>query len=365
MQQKIAKLAKISQKQLEKINKSYPVKISPYLLKQIKKSKFIAKQFLPSAKELYGSISITEPFKGLLKTDISGFERLYQDRVALKLTSVCPSYCRFCYRRAYVFNEKKIMSWQNILKAINLIKKDKSIRNVLLTGGTPVLLNIKHLEKIIKLIFKIQHINQIYLAIGRPIMNPRMITNELATMLAKYNNPLKRKNISCNVHINHPDELTKEVIRSLNKLTSKGITVWTQIGLLKGINDHEKTISKLCQLLRSINLIPYYLIHAMPLAGSEHFRTSVQKGIKIIKYLEQYSGHERPKYIVLPSVGKVQLTGNSQLKYKMQNNRRYVILKTPYKASGFFAVNKVDRLPEKHFVAKDGYIIAHYLDGKD
>jgi KamA family protein len=365
MKQEIIKLTKLSEKQFKEINKLYPIKISSYLLKQIKKSKFIAKQFLPSVQELRKDIPIKEPFKGLLKTDIKGFERLYEDRVVFKLTSSCPAHCRFCYRRGYVFGEEKIMSKRDIQKAINFVRKDNTIRNVLLTGGTPLLLGTKYIEDIIKRVISISHINQIYFALGRPIMNPDLITDEFAEMLAKYNKPTQHKNIACTVHINHPDELTPEVIKALTKLTSRGITVWTQTTLLKGINDNEKTLAKLYQLFRSINLIPYYLIHAMPMIGTSHYRTSVERGVKIMKYLEQYSGHERPIYIVIPSVGKVQLTGNTELKYKTINGERYVVLKTPYKVEKFFKVNKINRLPEKHFVDKEGYIIAYYLDGKD
>ena len=365
MRKEIIKLTKLSNKQFEDINKCYPIKISPYLLKQIKKSKFIAKQFLPSILELKKDIPIAEPFKGLLKTDIKGFERLYEDRVVFKLTSDCPSYCRFCYRRGYVFGKEKIMDKSNIRKATAFVKKDKSIRNILLTGGTPLLLGTKHIENIIKELIKINHVNQIYFALGRPIMNPNLITDKFSEILARYNNPLSHKNIACTVHINHPDELTPEVIKSLPRLTSRGITVWTQTTLLKGINNDEETMLKMYQIFRSVNLIPYYLIHTMPMIGTSHFRTSVERGIKIMRHLEQYSGHERPIYIVIPSVGKVHLTGNSILRYKMLDGKRYVILRTPYQAKKFFKINKTRKLPEKHFIDKRGYITAYYLDGKD
>ncbi len=365
MQKEILKLSKISSKQFKDINKCYPIKISPYLLKQIKKSKFIAKQFLPSIQELKKDIPVSEPFKGLLKTDIMGFERLYEDRVVFKLISDCPSYCRFCYRRGYVFGKEKIMNKSDIRKAIIFVKNDKSIRNILLTGGTPLLLRTKHIENIIKELVNINHINQIYFALGRSIMDPNLITDKFAKMLAKYNNPLNHKSIACTVHINHPDELTPEVIKALTKLTSRGITVWTQTTLLKGINDDKKTMLKMYRMFRSINLIPYYLIHAIPMIGTSHFRTSVEKGIQIMRYLEQFSGHERPIYIVIPTVGKVHLTGNTILKYKTIDRKQYVILRTPYKAKKFFEVNKTNQLPHRHSVDRNGYIIAEYLDGKD
>jgi KamA family protein len=355
----------ITKKQFEEIDNLYPVKISAYLQKQIKKSKYIANQFLPSVCELQKDILITEPFKGLLETHINSFERLYEDRVLLKLTSICPAHCRFCYRRGYVFGNEKTINDSDLSKSIDIVKKDKNIRSVLLTGGFPLVIGKKKIENIIEEFTKIDHIKQIYIALGRPIMSPSMITVDFADMLVKFNNRNKMKNIACTVHINHPDELTKEVVRALNIMTSRGITVWTQTTLLKGINDKGETMSLLMQLFRNINLIPYYLIHAMPMIGTSHFRTTVEKGIKIMQYLEQFSGHERPIYIVLPSVGKVQLIGNSKLNYKTIDGKKYVILKSPYKMKDFLKRNKIKELPEKHFSDKDGYISAYYLDGRD
>jgi KamA family protein len=355
----------MDQAQFKKINELYPVRISPYLLKQIKKSKFIADQFLPSVCELQKDILITEPFKGLLETDIKAFERLYEDRVLLKLTSSCPAHCRFCYRRGYVFGKEKKLNETDLIKAIEFVKKNKTIRSILLTGGVPLAIGKKNIENILEKILKIDHIGQIYFALGRPIMSPSIISDDFAKMLASYNNRHKTKNIACTVHINHYDELTPEVINALYKLTSKGITVWTQTTLLKGINDNAKTMSEMFHAFRNINLIPYYLIHAMPMTGTSHFRTSVEKGVEIMKYLEQYSGHERPIYIVLPSVGKVQLTGNTELEYKIEKGKKYVFLKTPYKAKEFLQRNKLKKLPEKHSIDKEGYITAYYLDGRD
>jgi lysine 2,3-aminomutase len=362
---KIGDLAKLTNSQFEKINEQYPIKISTYLLEQIKKSKNIANQFLPSIKELNNDILVVEPFKGLLETDVKVFERLYEERIVLKLTSICPSHCRFCYRRGFVFGEEKNIDKKELLKAIEIVKSEKSVRNVLLTGGIPLVLGLKKIELVINEIAKIDHIKQIYFALGRPIMGPSIITDEFAKMISTLNNSLKDKSIACTVHINHPDELTEEVTDSLKKLSSKGITIWTQSTLLKGINDDPIVFSELCQKFRANNLIPYYLIHAMPMIGSSHFRTSVKKGVEIMKYFEQFSGHERPIYIVIPSAGKVQLSGDSKLKYKRIEGKKYVLLNTSYKASDFLQRNELNELPEYHYVDKRGFIVAAYLDGKD
>lgn len=366
----ILKMTKLTNTQLDEITKKQEVKLTAYLLKQIKRSKFIAKQFLPDNKELQPDLLMTEPFKGLLSSKINGFERLYEDRVLFKLTSFCPAHCRFCYRKLYLSSGEKIMNKKDIKKGLEYVKKNKSIRSVLLTGGTALYLGTTYIEKIIKELVKIKHINQIYFALGRPIMDPALITNDFANMLVKYQkmnilNPKYSKNIGCTVHINHPDELTPEVLLALNKLTSKGINVWVQTVLLKGINDSKKTIKELYSLFSANNILPYYLIHAMPLTGAGHFRTSISKGQELIRYLERYSGHERPKFIVVPSIGKIQLTGNSDLKYKFKNKQRYVSLKSAYLAKEFLKINKLKSLPPNCSVSNDGYIVYDYLDGID
>jgi lysine 2,3-aminomutase len=239
-----------------------------------------------------------------------------------------------------------------------------------LTGGTPLLIGTERIEDIIKNLMEIEHIKQVYIAIGRPIMDPGLITDEFSEMLARHNkpnlaDPSNSKSVSCTVHINHPDEMTPEVVSALQKLTSRGINVWTQTAIYKGINDDEKTISRLYQMFSANNLIPYYLFHVMPMTGIGHFRTTVEKGIKIIRYLEQFSGHERPIYSAVTEIGKVQFTGNSILKYKMLDGKRHIVIKTPYKAKSFMETNKISELPEKCFEDKDGYIVLYYLDGED
>jgi len=370
MKKELQKLSGLSESQFDTLNNLYPVKVSPYLFSQIKRSEAIAKQFLPSIEELQKTLLSEEPFKGLLKSKIRGFERLYEDRVVLKLTSVCPSNCRICYRRKYVFAKEEIITDEEIKEFIKFIKKDKKVRNVLLTGGSPLLLAHAKLEKVIKEVSKVPHIDQIYFAIGRPIMGPHLITEKFAKMLAKYQkqdykNSEKSLSVGVTVHINHPDELTSEVLRSLNRLTSKGITVWTQTILLKGINDNEKTITELLKLFRVNNLIPYYLIHAMPLIGTDHFRTTVAKGLEIMKYIEKFSGHERPIYVIVPVGGKVQLSSNIKLKYKQINGKRYVVLNMPYKAKEFLSINNLKELPENHFIGEGGFINVNYLDGEE
>jgi len=362
---KIIEHTNLSDLDKDKIDKLYPIKLTPYLISQAQKHESIKKQFFASFSEFDTDVDTLEPFKGLLHVDMDAFERLYEDRIVLKLNSVCPAHCRFCYRRAYVFGKNKNIKEDDKNKALDLIKSQKGIRTILLTGGSPLLIGIKKIKSLLEEIVLLEQISQVYFALGRPIMDPSLITIEFAEMISTLNRLHKNVNIACTVHINHYDELTEEVVDALNLLTSRGITVWTQSTLLKGINDDEIILSKMYQEFRRINLIPYYLIHAMPLIGASHFRTSIEKGIKIMKYLEQFSGHERPIYIVLPSVGKVQITGNTVLKYKEIDGKRYAILNTPYKTNKFFEVENLKELPANHYTDKNGYVVGLYLDGID
>ncbi|MDD3876107.1 MAG: radical SAM protein [Bacteroidales bacterium] len=355
----------LSDNERDWLNKLYPLKLTPYLKEQADKSYFIKAQFFPSSNEFNEEIITKEPFKGLLNTENEFIERLYEDRIVLKLTSICPAHCRFCYRRAYVFGQNMNIKDKDVDMALELIRTNSEIRSVLITGGFPILLGVKKLKDILSRIIEEKSISQIYIALGRPIMNPFLITEELAEMIEGLNRLNNHVTIACTVHINHYDELTSEVVNALNILTRKGISLWNQATLLKSINDDEVTLSKLFSELRRINVIPYYLIHAMPLKGASHFRTTIEKGTQLMKYLEQYSGHERPIFIVIPTVGKVQLVGNSKIEHKLINNKKYAILNTPYKADKFMEINNITELPENHVIDKEGFIVAYYLDGTD
>jgi lysine 2,3-aminomutase len=202
------------------------------------------------------------------------------------------------------------------------------------------------------------------------LFSPETVTDELAKMIASYKrmdykNPRLSKNISIGLSINHVDELTEEVVRAYQRLIKEGVTVWGQVVLLKGINDSVRSIRDLVEAFLATGMIPYYLFHCMPVVGAKHFRTSVQKGLDILRELSPYSGTTAFQYVYVTPIGKHRVAPGHQLEYVEIDGQRYIRSVTPYKAADFLEFSDSDRLPPLHEVSEDGYIISHYLDGHD
>jgi len=346
----------------------YPARITPYLKTLIKRSEALRKQYLPSPKELT-TLGTATPFEeGKESSATYGLERLYRDRVLLTPHFDCPAYCRFCYKKSRVLRNQKSMSFEEIDKAVNEVGQMKQVRGVLITGGEPFM-NLRKLFYMLDKVSKLDNIFEIRIGTRCLLNKPELFTDELCDRLASYNrpnwrDPAKSKYLAINVHFNHPDELAPEVVFACHKLTSRGITLRNQTVLLKGINDDIDTIKRLFSLLLRNNMIPYYLNHCMPVEGSDHLRTSVQKGLDIYRYLCTESSTIIPNYVYAPSGGKVHVGPDSQFDYVEQNGSRLIKVKMLYRADEFRRITKKE-LPPMHSETSDGFIQGFYLDGND
>jgi len=356
-------------KEVQEVLEKYPAKLTDHLISLLKKSKAVAKQFLPNKLELtalYGTIAPYE--EGLHASEIYGLERLYKDRAVITLSFGCPAYCRFCFRKSRVLKEKPRMSKQDIDKTVEFIEKEKDIRGVLITGGDPFVCPDNLLYLIDKL-SKIEHLMLIRIGTRSLLYQPENLTEDMAKKLSKFikinpKEPYKSKTLSIVTHFNHPDEITSETVNALQRFTKQGIIMRNQTVLLKGVNDNFQTLRKLFETLVANDSIPYYLFHCMPLQGIKYLRPPVQKGIDILKELSKLSGLISPHYAVVTQVGKIRLIHNSELKYKTKNSQKYVVLKSPYTVKDFLKNTNQKKLPENCYSDKDGLIIADYLDGE-
>ncbi len=353
---------------VEMVNEKYPVRFTTYLKSLMAKSEAIRKQFLPSPKEL-STIGTPTPFEEGKKTSATyGLERLYRDRVLMTPFFDCPAYCRFCYKKSRVMRGKRGMTFDEIDHATEEVGKMAEVRGALITGGEPLM----DQEKLFYLLDKLLGLDNVTeIRVGtRTLLNmPDIYTNELCDRLASYirpnfKNPSKSKYLAINVHFNHPDELAPEVIESCHKLTSRGITLRNQAVLLKGINDDIATIKRLFSLIICNNMIPYYFNHCMPVEGSDHLRTTVQKGLDIYRYLCTESSTIIPHYVYAPSGGKVHVGPDTKFKYIPQNGTRLIRVKMLYKGEEFKRIARKE-LPPMHTITEDGYIQGIYLDGND
>jgi lysine 2,3-aminomutase len=216
----------------------------------------------------------------------------YPDRVLFLVSPVCATYCRFCTRRRKVGDPEKIPLNQ-FDSAFRYIREHTEVRDVILSGGDPLMLSDRRLEHFLKRLRDIPHVEIIRIHTRMPHHLPERITPELCDTIAKYHP------VFVNVHFNHPAELTPEAEEALSKLAGAGCPLGSQTVVLKDINDDPEIMKQLMQKLLRNRVRPYYLYMADPIAGAEHFRTSIEKGMEIVKALRGWtSGLAVPHFVI-------------------------------------------------------------------
>jgi len=217
----------------------------------------------------------------------------YPDRVLLLATEQCAMYCRHCTRRRLVGEHREFNSPDTFDAAVEYIKSNKKIRDVLISGGDPLIQEDEEIESLIQRIRAISHVEFLRLGTRVPVTLPQRITEKLVNMLKKYSP------IWISIHFNHPREITKRCRIACDMLADAGIPLGSQSVLLKGINDRPFIMRKLMQELLKIRVRPYYIYQCDPVRGTQHFRTPVAVGINIMEKLRGHtSGYAVPTYVV-------------------------------------------------------------------
>mgnify|MGYP002813922489 FL=1 len=251
-------------------------------------------QAIPTIKELdFSASDMEDPLFEDIDSPVHGLTHRYPDRVLFLITDMCANYCRHCTRRRLAGQEDHARDKASINAAIKYIKEHEEIRDVLLSGGDPLLVSDAFLEDIIKRLKAIDHVEIVRLGSRTPVTLPMRITPELCKMLAKYH-PMW-----LNTHFNHPREITPESKAAVERLADHGIPVGNQTVLLRGINDCPTIMKKLVHELVKIRCRPYYFYQCDLSRGIEHFRTSVEKGLEIAESLRGHtSGFAVPTFIL-------------------------------------------------------------------
>lgn len=263
----------------------------------------------------------------------------------------------FCFRKNYSANKDYLQPEDDFTSSINYIKNDERIKEVLITGGDPLLFP----KKVLRLCKELQKIpNLTAIRIGSRIFtsDPEQIDEKWVKQFAAFNK--KRFLLSIAPHINHPDELSKETIKSLLLCTRNNIPLYNQTVLLKDINNDPEALVELNRQLRLLGVEPYRIYQADPLQGSEHFRTSLAEFRSILKQMRSVaSGKVVPAFIVDTRVGKVNLGADSEIVRREGTN---VWIKTPYRLETFRSITKDWQLPDYCELDDDGSIIVEYQD---
>ncbi len=276
---------------------SFRVDITPYFVSLIDPNDPddpVRKQVIPTDGEI---VPFTRMMEDSLAEDrhspVPGLVHRYPDRVLMLVTTQCASYCRYCTRSRIVGDPTATFSRDEFEMQIEYLKRTPQVRDVLLSGGDPLVLAPKMLEELLSRLREIPHIEIIRIGSRVPVFMPMRITDELCDMLQKFH-PLWM-----NIHVNHPNEITAELAEACDKLTRAGIPLGNQSVLLAGVNDCVHIQRKLVQDLVRIRVRPYYLYQCDLVEGAGHFRTPVAKGIEIIEGLRGHtSGYAVPQFMV-------------------------------------------------------------------
>ncbi|MEW6518858.1 MAG: KamA family radical SAM protein [Thermodesulfobacteriota bacterium] len=270
----------------------FPMRINPYYLGLIReKDDPLWKQAVPSPEELQDEVCVADPLDEENLSPVPNLIHKYPDRVLFLVCSQCAMYCRFCTRKRKVGTERMVISRETLAAGIDYIQRHPEIRDVLISGGDPLLLADERLTEILTAVRAIPSVEIIRIGTRVPCTLPMRVTLRLARLLKKFH-PLY-----INTHFNHPAEITAEAARACGRLADAGIPLSCQTVLLRGINDNPQTMRELMHRLLRIRVRPYYLFQGDMTRGTNHFRTSIATGRQIMKSLIGFtSGLAVPMY---------------------------------------------------------------------
>jgi len=291
--EEIARYFGLDLEEVRRIARVFKIQITPYYASLIKhRGDPMWRQMVPDPAELKENTGDDDPLLEDEDTPVPGIVHRYPDRVLFLVSHSCASYCRFCTRKRKVGDPSKIDP-RYIEGGIAYIKSHPEVRDVIISGGDPLMLSDGRLEAILKGVRAIPHIEIMRIGTRVPCVLPQRITEKLAAMLKKYH-PLY-----LNTHFNHPDEITPEAALALGRLADAGIPLGNQTVLLKGVNDDAATMKRLMQRLLAVRVRPYYIYQADYVSGTEHLRTTVEKGLEIMDALRGWtSGLAVPYYCI-------------------------------------------------------------------
>ncbi|HQW28500.1 MAG TPA: KamA family radical SAM protein [Verrucomicrobiales bacterium] len=254
----------------------------------------IRKQVIPRVEEtLTSPYEMSDPCGEDSHMPVPGLVHRYPDRVLFLVTDRCASYCRYCTRSRVVSGVGEQELETDYEAAFRYLEKHTEVRDVLLSGGDPLLFSDNKLEKLLSRLRRIPHIEFLRIGSRVPIFLPQRITPQLCGMLQKYH-PL-----FMSIHVNHPRELTLEVKEALERLADHGVPLGNQSVLLKGVNDDLEIMKTLMHKLLMCRVRPYYLYQLDLIQGSSHLEAPVEAGIKIIEGLRGHTtGYAVPQYVI-------------------------------------------------------------------
>ena len=272
----------------------YAIGITPALAALSVTHPAVARQFVPSAEELFASpAERADPIGDHAHSPVKGIVHRYPDRLLLMPTLSCAVYCRFCFRRESV-GDAGVLSATELAAALAYIRATESVWEVILTGGDPLSLSARRLTEILAALDAIPHVKTVRIHTRVPVAAPERINAALVTALRAVSKP-----VYVGIHCNHAAELTPEVRAACGRLASAGVPLLAQSVLLKGVNDSVEALEALFRALVETRVRPYYLHHLDLAPGTGHFRVPIDEGQRLAQALRgRLSGIALPTYIL-------------------------------------------------------------------
>ena len=286
-------------------------------------------QLLPRQQEFYDSTGINDPLMEKNHSPIPEVVHVYPDRVAFCVAQICPIYCRFCFRKRRDVEQGLHFNRKIVAKGLAYIRQHPKIRDVLLTGGDPLLAADENLNELLTSLRAIPHVEIIRFGTRVPVTLPYRLTHALGEILAKHHP------VWLNTHFNCAEELTPEACYAVDVILKHGVPVGNQSVLLRGVNDTPAKMLKLLKNLVSARIRPYYLFHPHLVAGTKHLRVPISTGLAIMRALQgKVSGFALPRYVVDTPSGKIPLTPQYLLNFDKEDaileNMHGEIWREPY-----------------------------------
>lgn len=304
----LAKRLQPAMPQSAKVIDLYPMRINSYYLSLIKeKGDPLWLQAVPQAQELHDQICVDDPLAEENLSPVPNLVHKYPNRVLFLVTSQCAMYCRFCTRKRKVGTTNMMINEDTMRAGLAYIRRHPQIKDVLISGGDPLLLSDDRLDWLLASLRAIPSVEIIRIGSRVPCTLPMRVSVKLCRLLKKYH-PLY-----INTHFNHPREITPEAALACTRLADAGIPLGCQTVLLKGVNDDAQTMAALMAKLLTIRVKPYYLFQGDLSRGTNHFRTTIATGQDIMTQLIGHtSGMAVPTYAVdgPDGAGKIPLTPN-------------------------------------------------------
>ncbi len=296
--EELTKLLPLSTEELDEIRQvasQYRFAISPYYLSliDIDNPKCpIRRQAVPSVAELNPEGEL-DPMDEACSSPVPAVTRRYPDRLIIKVTNQCGMYCRFCQRRRMIGEIDRMIDYSLLTQAIDYVRKNPEIRDVLITGGDAMMLPDEVLDHLLGELRAIEHVEIIRIGTRTPVTLPQRITPQLVEILKKHHP------IYVNTHFNSPMEITEDAKHACDLLADAGVPLGNQMVLLNGVNNDKYVVRKLNQLLLMLRVKPYYIFHPKTVRGTSHFWVRIGEGLEIMEGLRGYtSGLAVPTYIV-------------------------------------------------------------------